>query len=137
MVGDEFNNAEYNEIMQIEDKELFVKKLTEYLYKKQGSKALFCAQSAQQTENLLKLGADVNAKDDLGRTAVMLSKTPEQAEVYIRHGASLEGYKTGSNEIIDEALRNIEKKDKITASKKQHRKGNFKQIFARFFSKSR
>lgn len=54
---------------------------------KDGSTALMHAQTPEQTQLLLKAGADVNAKDDDGRTVLMYAKTQEQKQLLLEAGA--------------------------------------------------
>jgi len=56
---------------------------------KHGHTALMYAETAEQTKLLIEAGADVHAKDSDGRTALMWAKTAEQTKLLIEAGADV------------------------------------------------
>ena len=56
---------------------------------KNGTTALINAKTAKQTKLLLEAGADVNACDSYGRTALSQAKTTEQTDILIKAGADV------------------------------------------------
>ena len=62
---------------------------------------LIYAETAEETKVLIKAGADVNAKDNFGRTALMFAETPEQTKVLIDAGADVNAnIDTGATALI-------------------------------------
>jgi ankyrin repeat protein len=55
-----------------------------------GWTALMIAKNSEQTKLLIKGGVDVNVRDDLGRTALMVAKTAEQTKLLIEAGANVD-----------------------------------------------
>ena len=54
-----------------------------------GTTALMRAETAEQTKLLIEAGANVNAKDDYGYTALMRAKTAEQIKALVEAGADV------------------------------------------------
>lgn len=66
-----------------------------------GKTALMYALTSEKTKLLLEAGADVNARDNEGKTALMYAKSMEQIKILLKAGADINARDNEGNTIFD------------------------------------